>query len=122
TPESLFDGKLTAYSRLASSISLGRDLEAGGSVARREDIRHEAEGLMKKRQPMLNDPLSPLSQSTLHAVQRHRDALQDYTRDFHRAKTNIQAALDKTNLLSNVRNDIDAYRTARSSDADSLRA
>ena len=115
TLESLLDGKLTAYSRLASSISLGHDLEAGGSASRREDIQNEVEGLLDKvcrihsmtsiRQSrlfaliqlretheemaaMLNDPLAPPSQSILHAVQRHRDALQDYTRDFHRAKVN----------------------------------
>jgi len=129
TLESLLDGKLTAYSRLASSISLGHDVEAGGSASRREDIQNEVEGLLDKLREtheemaaMLNEPLAPPSQSILHAVQRHRDALQDYTRDFHRAKANIQAALDKANLLSNVRNDIDAYRTARSSDADSLLA
>jgi Golgi SNAP receptor complex protein 1 len=48
TLESLVDAKLTAYSRLASSISLGQDVEAGGSAARREDMEQEIEGLLDK--------------------------------------------------------------------------
>lgn len=35
---------------------------------------------------LLNDPVAPPSQSTMHAVARHRDALQDYARDFQRAR------------------------------------
>jgi Golgi SNAP receptor complex protein 1 len=50
TLESLVDAKLTAYSRLASSISLGQDVEAGGSAARREDMEQEIEGLFEKAQ------------------------------------------------------------------------
>lgn len=48
TLESLLDVKLNAYARLASSISLGQDLEAGGSVERRQDIENEIEGLLEK--------------------------------------------------------------------------
>jgi Golgi SNAP receptor complex protein 1 len=48
TLESLVDAKLTAYSRLASGISLGQDVEAGGSAERREDMEQEIEGLLEK--------------------------------------------------------------------------
>ncbi|KAF8314017.1 V-snare-domain-containing protein [Clavulina sp. PMI_390] len=129
TLESLVDAKLTAYTRLASSISLGQDVEAGGSAARRDDMELEIEGLLEKLREthdematILNDPIAPPSQSTLHAVARHRDALQDYTRDFQRARTSVQAALDKANLLGSVRNDIDAYKTAHASDEAALLA
>jgi len=117
------------YSRIASSITLGHDLEAGGNFDRRVDLEHELEDLLEKLKEtheemvaILNDPVVPPSQSVLHTVQRHRDALQDYTRDFHRAKGNIQSALDKANLLGSVQNDIDAYKTAHASDADALLA
>ncbi|KAF8333067.1 uncharacterized protein EI90DRAFT_3052860 [Cantharellus anzutake] len=129
TLESLIDAKLTAYSRLAASISLGQDLEAGGNSDRRVDMEHELEDLLEKLKEtheemvaILNNPVAAPSQSVLHAVQRHRDALQDYTRDFHRAKANVQSALDRANLLGSVRNDIDAYKTAHASDADALLA
>ncbi|KIO24177.1 hypothetical protein M407DRAFT_103123 [Tulasnella calospora MUT 4182] len=68
----------------------------------------------------LNDTTSPPSQSMLHAVQRHRDVLQDYTRDFARTKSNVQKALDKANLLGDVRNDISSYKAAHSSVTDAL--
>lgn len=48
TLESLVDAKLTAYTRLASSLSLGQDVEAGGSAARRDDMEQEIEGLLEK--------------------------------------------------------------------------
>lgn len=35
---------------------------------------------------LLNDPVAPPPQSIMHAVARHRDALQDYVRDFQRAR------------------------------------
>ncbi|THH31944.1 hypothetical protein EUX98_g2221 [Antrodiella citrinella] len=53
------------------------------------------------------------------AIQRHRDVYQDYSRELRRTKSNVQHALDQANLLSGVRNDIDAYK---SSAADSLLA
>ncbi|OSX67099.1 hypothetical protein POSPLADRAFT_1042372 [Postia placenta MAD-698-R-SB12] len=127
TLESLFDTKLTAYARLASSIARHQDdIEATGSGERWKDLEIECEELLEKLQE-LNDQLSalsddtdnPPSQTMLRAIQRHREVYQDYVREFRRTKTNVQAALDQANLLSGVRNDIDAYR---SSAADSLLA
>lgn len=74
-----------------------------------------------------NDSANPPSQSMFRAIQRHRDVYQDYSREFKRTKvgahhsfelqtlklnscgfqTNVQTALDKANLLSGVRNDIE---------------
>ncbi len=48
TLESLIDAKLTVYSRIASSITLGHDLEAGGNFDRRVDLEHELEDLLEK--------------------------------------------------------------------------
>jgi len=39
---------------------------------------------------------------------------------FLRTKANVQTALDQANLLSNVRNDIETYKTSRSSTTDAL--
>ncbi|KZT72890.1 V-snare-domain-containing protein [Daedalea quercina L-15889] len=127
TLESLFDTKLTSYSRLASTISRNQDdLEAGGSAERWRDLEAEVDELLEKLRE-INDQLSklaedtdnPPSQSMLRAIQRHREVYQDYARELRRTKTNVQQALDQANLLSGVRNDIDAYK---SSAADSLLA
>ncbi|KAG8941046.1 hypothetical protein FRC04_004825, partial [Tulasnella sp. 424] len=128
TLESLVQSKLSAYARLASTVTRSADLEAGSSsIDRLRDAENEVEGLIDKLREtheemaaQLNDATSPPSQSMLHAVQRHRDVLQDYTRDFGRTKTNVQAALDKANLLGDVRNDINSYKAAHSSVTDAL--
>ncbi|KAF8640357.1 hypothetical protein AX17_000028 [Amanita inopinata Kibby_2008] len=55
----------------------------------------------------------------LRTIQRHREVCQDNARELRRTKSNAQNALDQANLLSGVRNDIDAYK---SSAADALLA
>lgn len=127
TLESLFDTKLTSYSRLASTVTRNpEDVEAGGSAERWRDLEVEVEELLQKLGE-LNDQLAALShdtentpsQSMLRAIQRHREVYQDYVRELRRTKANVQHALDQANLLSGVRNDIDAYK---SSAADALLA
>ncbi|KAF9502304.1 V-snare-domain-containing protein [Pleurotus eryngii] len=127
TLESLFDSKLTSYSRLASTISRTHDdVEAEGSRDRWKDVEMELDELLAKLEEtneqlasLSNNAEVPLSQSMMRAVQRHRDVFQDQSREFRRTKTNVQHALDQANLLSGVRNDIDAYK---SSAADALLA
>lgn len=49
TLESLFDTKLTSYSRLASTITRNQDdIEAGGSRERWKDVEGEVEDLLEK--------------------------------------------------------------------------
>jgi len=127
TLESLFDAKLTSYSRLASTVTRNtEDLESSGSSERWKDLEVEVEELLQKLgeineqlSVLSSDSENPPSQSMLRAIQRHRDVYQDYSRELRRTKTNVQHALDQANLLSGVRNDIDAYK---SSAADSLLA
>jgi len=118
TLESLLDTKLTSYSRLASSIGREEDVEASGSSDRWKDLEEEVDGLLEKLREtndqlstLLNDPNSPPSQSMSRTIQRHRDVLNDYERENVRTKANVKAALDRANLLTGVRNDIDAYKS-----------
>lgn len=67
-----------------------------------------------------------------HAAQRHRENFDDYKRDYERVRSNIDAAVQRSNLLGSVRKDIkwvgwecaDAsdYKTAMSSQTDALLA
>ncbi|KAJ4478001.1 v-SNARE protein [Lentinula lateritia] len=124
TLENLFDTKLASYSQLVSTISRpSEDVEAEGSRARWKDLEMEAEELLEKAKET-NEQLAALdseilSPSMLRAIQRHRELFQDNSRELKRTKTSVQNALDQANLLSGVRNDIDAYK---SSAADSLLA
>ena len=54
----------------------------------------------------LDDPSVPPTSAQLHAVQRHREVLFDFTRDFRRSRTNVRHAIDRRDLLGNVQGDI----------------
>lgn len=69
---------------------------------------------------LLNSPEGAPTQSMLHTIQRHRDVLQDYRADFRRTKANLEHAMDRANLLNNVRSDIESYKVAHSSTTDAL--
>ena len=54
TLEALFDTKLTAYARLASSITRSQDdVEAGGSTERWKDLENEVDELLEKVRPLV---------------------------------------------------------------------
>ncbi|THH11591.1 hypothetical protein EW145_g533 [Phellinidium pouzarii] len=104
---------------LPTNIGHEDDLEANGSNDRWIDLEEEVDGLLEKLREtndqlatLLNDPVSPPSQSMTRTIQRHRDVLSDFERDSSRTKANVKTALDRANLLSGVRNDIDAYKSS----------
>jgi Golgi SNAP receptor complex protein 1 len=70
------------------------------------------------------DSVNPPSQSMVRAIHRHGEVLRDYERDFARTRVcsssvlpiplsystlqqNVKTALDRENLISGVRNDIE---------------
>ncbi|KAJ7651667.1 hypothetical protein DFH06DRAFT_1270542 [Mycena polygramma] len=124
TLENLFYSKLTSYSQLVSTISRNTDdLEASGSSERWRDMELELDDLLEKLEEtneqlsvLANEP-ETLSPSMLRTIQNHAEVFQDNARELKRTKTSVKNALDHANLLSGVRNDIDAYK---SSAADSL--
>ncbi|KNC87108.1 hypothetical protein SARC_00783 [Sphaeroforma arctica JP610] len=73
----------------------------------------------------LNDQMSNEAQvssspspTVIHTLQRHRDLLNDYTREFRKTKANLQSARDRTMLLSDVQTEIRAYKEGFGSGAD----
>ena len=67
TLESLFDTKLTSYSRLASTISRPGtdDVEAEGSTARVQDIEQDVQDLLEKVRTLHPCPVVPFSINTM---------------------------------------------------------
>ena len=148
TLESVLDAKMAAYSRLGTGLGSHdiSELEAGAQE-RWGDLEAEIEGLFEKVRrvtsneqishsltyndskltetveemaALLNNPNGAPSQSMLHNIQRHRDVLQDNKADFRRTKANLEHAMDRANLLNNVRSDIESYKVAHSSTTDAL--
>lgn len=143
--ESTIDARLTAYSSLASKIARSADsnnafadhttldMTGNGSSshdqAEHVELETELDSLINELSnsvdaltAKLDDPAVPPTSAQLHAVQRHRELLFDFTRDFRRSKTNVRHAIDRRDLLGNVQGDINAYKAAHASDADALLA
>ena len=51
-------------------------------------------------------------------LSRHREILREQRLEFSRLQGQISTARDRANLLSNVRSDIDAYRSSNPADAE----
>lgn len=43
----------------------------------------------------------------MHTVQRHKDILQDYTKEFRKIQSNVRARREREDLLHSVRQDIE---------------
>jgi len=119
TLENQIDNKLSTFSKLGSSDP--DELESGIVSQRRLDLEDEISDLLQQlrdtntrlEESADNSELSS-SSSFHHAIQRHREVLQDYTREFQQTKRNVQNVLDQASLLGNVRNDIHAYKSSTS--------
>ncbi|WVQ77727.1 hypothetical protein IAR50_007417 [Cryptococcus sp. DSM 104548] len=134
--ETALDSKLSAYSRLAASIA--RSSSGLGGSGSRDDIEddgvggyklveEEVEELLQKLEQaiddlmaLINSPNQPPSASMQHAAQTHRDNLDDYRRDFIRTRSNVEQSIRRSNLLGDVRKDINDYKSGRSSATDAL--
>ncbi|MCJ1252428.1 hypothetical protein MMC24_000234 [Lignoscripta atroalba] len=78
-----------------------------------EDILQRRESLISQLARLL-DSDSVLTSSALkqNNLSRHREILLDHRRELSRLRSNITEARNRANLLSNVRSDIDAYRSS----------
>ncbi|KAF2761554.1 putative vesicle transport v-SNARE protein Gos1 [Pseudovirgaria hyperparasitica] len=107
--ESLFH----TYSQYASmsNISQKPSEEETRTEAQLIEILDKREALLSQLTRLLD---SESSQSALkqNNLSRHREILQDHRRELSRLKSTINSARDRANLLSNVRSDIDAYRSS----------
>ncbi|CAO3646619.1 unnamed protein product [Cunninghamella echinulata] len=54
----------------------------------------------------------------IHMLDRHKNILYDYTKDFKRTKANIRAARDKADLMNQVQDEIRIFNAGNTDDAD----
>lgn len=90
----------------SSSTSAGRNNEHIELEAELETLINELSEAVDALTAKLDDPAVPPTSAQLHAVQRHREVLFDFTRDFRRSKSNVRHAIDRRDLLGNVQGDI----------------
>lgn len=127
--ENELEQKLTSYSKIAAQVGrsvgygLGSKKNDGNSS---EAMELELEELIKKLTSVVNSMAEvvdrPSTTSTnpsmMHMLQRHRDILYDYSKEFKKTKANIQAAKNHSDLLSSVREDISSFKSGASSETD----
>ncbi|KAK4058418.1 protein transport protein gos1 [Microbotryomycetes sp. JL221] len=124
---------LTKYSKLAATAS--SSYSASGILKddhkrRQQDLEHEIDGTLDTFAAQIERLANfhatahpPPSASATHALERHRDVLQDYKRDYARTKASLREAEQRANLLGSVREEISAFKSASQSSAtDSLLA
>ncbi|GES86244.1 Golgi SNAP receptor complex member 1-like [Rhizophagus clarus] len=126
--ENELEQKLTSYSKIAAQVgrsvgdSKGEDITGNSSEA----MELELEELIKKLTSVVNSmaevvdkpSATPTNPSMMHMLQRHRDILYDYSKEFKKTKANIQAAKNHSDLLSSVREDISSFKSGISSETD----
>lgn len=115
--ENELDTKLVAFSKLGNSFAhdLDRDsapLLTGDNIfdSMSVEIEHVLSNLTSVNDEM-SDCLSSASTtaSMRHICQRHRDILQDYTQEYCKTKSNIQAFKEREQLLGGV-NQVASYK------------
>jgi Golgi SNAP receptor complex protein 1 len=78
-----------------------------------QDILERREALVAQLSRLLDSESAHSSSAVKqNNLARHREILQDHRRELSRLKSTIADARNKANLLSNVRSDINAYRSA----------
>lgn len=83
------------------------------------DVRIQRESLIAQLSRLL-DSESTLTPSTLkqNNLSRHREVLSEHRIELRRLRSTIAEARDRQHLLSNVRSDIDAYRSSNPAEAE----
>lgn len=132
--ENQIDGKLVQLSKLGTSFRcpstgfnisdrdplLGED-EDQKSVSQFRALCDDIEGLLTRLASM-NDGLqdwaansSTASSAAInHTLQRHKDILKDYQKEFSKTRSNVTAAIERHDLLDSVHKDIDDYKSSLS--------
>lgn len=86
---------------------------------RLHDILEQREALVAQLSRLLDSESTHGSSAVKqNNLARHREVLSDHRRELARLKSSLNDARNRANLLSNVRSDIDAYRSANQAEAD----
>jgi len=135
--ENQIDGKLVELSKLGTSLSGAgggfrgvsdkTPLIAGGGDEDEKDgdafktVCDDLTSLLAKL-TSVNEALtewaaattSPSSPAVHHTLQRHQDILKDYKQEFNKTRSNVNAAIERHDLLDSVHKDINDYRVGSS--------
>ncbi|KAG0213875.1 hypothetical protein BGX28_003299 [Mortierella sp. GBA30] len=128
------ESKLTALSKFAVRSPIGQHgagvpgAGVGGSTGTAgtgEELEANIEELLEKLNRLVDAMSGQLDAQTqtngqaplsmVHLLQKHRDILHDYTKEYRKTRQNVRSARDHAQLLSSVRDDISTYKNGGSS-------
>ncbi|MCJ1223610.1 hypothetical protein MMC12_000253 [Toensbergia leucococca] len=119
--ETQTDALFHTYSQFASSTNIPPkpSEDEHKTETQLQDILERREALVSQLSRLL-DSESVLTASALkqNNLSRHREILLDHRRELSRLRSTITEARNRANLLSNVRSDIDAYRSSNPGEAE----
>ncbi|KAI7880418.1 V-snare-domain-containing protein, partial [Lichtheimia hyalospora FSU 10163] len=123
--------KLATLSKLGASVSsppshtASPDSIAMNSMGKpsqeleTEELLRKLQSIITSMGQVLDRPsATPTNPSMIHMLERHKDILLDYNKEFRRVKSNIKAAQDRANLMNQVQDEIRIFNTTNESGSD----
>ncbi|KAF9207407.1 hypothetical protein BGZ49_000494 [Haplosporangium sp. Z 27] len=121
------ESKLTALSKSAvkpgqegAGVGIGSSGSVTGAAGNEVDLETNIEDLLEKLSRLVDAMSTHIDSQTqangqapltmVHLLQKHRDILHDYTREYRKTRQNVRAARDHAQLLSSVRDDISTFK------------
>ncbi|KAG9321887.1 hypothetical protein KVV02_008190 [Mortierella alpina] len=128
------ESKLTALSKFAvrtpagqhgagagaAGAGAGVGSSSTGTAATGEELETNIEDLLEKLNRLVDAMSGQLDAQTqtngqaplsmVHLLQKHRDILHDYTKEYRKTRQNVRSARDHAQLLSSVWDDISTYK------------
>ncbi|CAO3564088.1 unnamed protein product [Mortierella alpina] len=132
--ESEIESKLTALSKFAVRTPAGQNGAGAGAAGAGagvgssststtvtgEELETNIEDLLEKLNRLVDAMSGQLDAQTqtngqaplsmVHLLQKHRDILHDYTKEYRKTRQNVRSARDHAQLLSSVWDDISTYK------------
>ncbi|KAI9323785.1 snare region anchored in the vesicle membrane C-terminus-domain-containing protein [Dichotomocladium elegans] len=84
-----------------------------------EELLRKLQTVITSMQEVLDRPsATPTNPSMVHQLDRHKDILTDYNKEFRRVKANIKAAQEKANLMNSVKDEIRIFNATNEGGSD----
>mmetsp|Transcript_4561 Transcript_4561/g.10993 ORF Transcript_4561/g.10993 Transcript_4561/m.10993 type:complete len:226 (+) Transcript_4561:221-898(+) len=116
--EADIDGKLVAYNR--ASVSQTGDALTSSLASELENLLIQLSETHQDMGRCVKDLGAGEGARQSHVLQRHRELLHEYEKEFRKIKSNIKEQKERDDLLHSVRQDIGEYKSAASARADPL--
>mmetsp|Transcript_69977 Transcript_69977/g.145875 ORF Transcript_69977/g.145875 Transcript_69977/m.145875 type:complete len:229 (+) Transcript_69977:293-979(+) len=116
--EADIDGKLVAYNRV--SVSQTGDSFTTSLASELESLLAQLSETHQDMGRCVKDLAAGEGARQSHVLQRHRELLHEYEKEFRKIKANIKEQRERDDLLHSVRKDIGEYKSAASARTDPL--